>query len=164
MEHEDLRDAIDVAVRLLSGIPYFPGEEFARTAIMIGISQFAGSVEGVRWMASQALGHMKTWTGVPELRGIYCAGGWKPVDGRHEACSLPSLSKSEPAYYQLAPVMRKRLPEPPEDPAEEARLQADIVELQKKVERIAFKRSLHAKHKYEPPDWLTDIDPGPKPN
>lgn len=122
-------------------------------------------------MAAQAVSHMKQWTGVPELRGIYCAGGWKPIDGRHESSSIPSLNASSvPAYHLPAPVMQKRLPEPPPTPEEVAKAQAWIKDFQEKLDASRAHRALKAavfekRYKPEkPPDWLKSCDPGPKPN
>jgi hypothetical protein len=164
MESETLSESIELAVRILSSIPYFPQDDYARLSVMEGIAQFANCPEGVRWMAGTALGHMRTWLGVPELRGIYCAGGFTPRDGRHETSSIPSLAgDSSPAYHLPAPVMQKRLPEPPTTPEEEAQLQAEMKQLQEKIDRAAERRSLkrllfEKQYKPEdPPEWLKNL-------
>jgi hypothetical protein len=168
MEAELIRQ-ITQAVKDLSAIPYFPQEEDAHIAIMGGIAQFAGSVEGVRWMVVQAVSYMDRWMGVPELRGIYCSGGWQPIDGRHTQSSIPSLSDGGlPAYYLPAP---KLLAPPPPTPEEEAQNKAFIAELQAKVDKSVARKKLKGilfDKRYNPeatPDWLLDIEPGTqKPN
>jgi hypothetical protein len=160
MEETELRDAVEVAVKLLGGIPYFPkDDDYAKAAIMAGISQFADSPEGVRWMAAQAIAHMRKWTGVPELRGIYCAGGFQPADGRHEACLIPSLNRSSlPAYYDPAP---KLLPEPPMTAEEKSEMEAFIKDLEAKWAANRAERALKPvfKNRIQPtPAWLKNID------
>ena len=156
-----LKAAIIAAVKDMRGIPYFPQDDDVHVSIMTAISRFADSVDGVKWMAQKAVDHMTAWTGIPELRGIYCAGGFKPADGRFEQCSIAALIESRPPYYELASVMQKRLPEPPPDPTIEAALQTDIAELQAKIDESARQRNLNTvKSNYRrepPPAWLRNL-------
>ena len=168
MEAELIRQ-ITQAVKDLSAIPYFPQEEDAHVAIMGGIAQFAGSVEGVRWMVIQAVSHMDRWMGVPELRGIYCSGGWKPQDGRRGQCSIRSLGDQGGAPDPSWLPVPKLLPPPPMTPEEEAQNQAFIAELQAKVDKSVAQRKLKAAifdKRYNatpPPDWLLGLETPGKP-
>jgi hypothetical protein len=118
------------AVEALSSIPYFPGNEVARGAIAANLAQFVDSLTGLRWIIAQATMHMRKWEGIAELRGIYCAGGFKPADGIHERTSLPNLLQiEEPPYYKPYKAL---LPPPPLSPEEEEELQAGIQLLEAK--------------------------------
>jgi hypothetical protein len=156
---EEVIAAIKTAVKLMGGIPFFPLDEFARAGIIAGIIEFADSVEGIQWMTQQAVSRLKKWTGVPELRGIYCAGGFAPRDGRITDSSVmdePSL----PACYLPAP---KLLPPLPMTEAEEAEMRAEMEELGRKIkESVARKRLASAvfdkKYKKpEEPEWLKNL-------
>lgn len=162
----ELRAAIVAAVNDMRSIPYFPQEAEVHKSIMKAVSRFAASVEGVKWMAQQAIDHMGQWTGIPELRGIYCAGGFPPLDGRHASTKFSALTTSQPAYYLPAPVMQKQLAAPEDDPAVEAELQAQMKELQAQIDRKKARRlAFEAQYVAPPaPDWLRSLDPGPKPN
>jgi hypothetical protein len=161
MEEEELIDAIKTAVKLMGGIPYFPVDEFARAGIIGGVMEFADSVEGIQWMAQHAVARMKKWAGVPELRGIYCAGGFMPRDGRREESPVMELGSSLPAYYLPAP---KLLAPPPMEPAEEANLKAEMEALQKRIDdgraRRELRRILFDKRyePEEPPEWLKTLN------
>jgi hypothetical protein len=153
--------AIKTAVKFMGGIPFFPTDEFARAGIITSVMEFADSVEGIQWMAQQAVARMKKWTGVPELRGIYCAGGFEPRDGRREESPVMDSDSSLPAYYLPAP---KLLAPPPLDPADEAKLKTEMEALQKRIDdgraRRELRRILFDKRykPEEPPEWLKTLN------
>jgi hypothetical protein len=124
------REEFHCAVEAMGAIPYFPTGEVARAAIATNLEQFIDSFAGLRWIIAQSTMHMRKWDGIAELRGIYCAGGFKPADGMHERTSLPTLLQiEEPPYYKPYKAL---LPPPPLSPAEEDELQAGIQLLEAK--------------------------------
>ena len=102
---------IQLAVKSMSSIPYFPTEEQGRAVIALAIQEFCGSLKGLKYTIRTACKKMPRWLGIAELRGIYCAGGFTPLDGKRESATLPEL---EPAYFDRSP---KLLPPPPPDPS-----------------------------------------------
>lgn len=115
------REHFDAAVRMLEAIPYFPrGAEArgAQLAIAAELEQFVESTSGLRYIVEQAISHMRKWEGVPELRGIYCAGGFIPRDGRYERPQVASLCSTEEPEYHKAYIGLLPESSSPEDLAE----------------------------------------------
>jgi hypothetical protein len=149
-------DQIEKAVESLSCIPYFPVDRQGRYMIQLALGEFCESQAGLAWTVKQAVMNMRKWLGIPELRGIYCAGGFTPLDGKRETAILPEL---EPAYDQSP----KLLPPPPPDAAELEQYKAWVSQMQVKLqaqalreERAALLYSIREKP-YEPPDWLKNL-------
>lgn len=161
------REHFDAAVRMLEAIPYFPrGAEArgAQLAIAAELEQFVESTSGLRYIVEQAISHMRKWEGVPELRGIYCAGGFKPRDGHYERPQVAQLAAADlPAYYE---PYRALLPPPPPDPAIEAEIQKGIAELERRLKIRAAKDAVTGYladargENYEPPEWLKSLTGG----
>jgi len=105
---------IQLAVKSMSSIPYFPTEEQGRAVIALAIQEFCGSLKGLKYTIRTACKKMPRWLGIAELRGIYCAGGFAPLDGEHASTTIPELQPPE-AYYPPAPKLLR----PPEPTAEE---------------------------------------------
>jgi hypothetical protein len=104
------------AVEELAAIPFFPSEEGARIAITTQISRFVGDEKQLRWLVDAALGAMRKWEGLPELRGLFCT-RFKPADGVEAYCSLPGYTANdcEAAHALKAAEGPKLLGEPPEE-------------------------------------------------
>ena len=94
--------AIQEAMGRLSAIPFFPSNDGAVLEIMrqlenmIGAEIVYGSTPQQRldWLVSAAINGMRTWGGIPELRGLLCW-RWKPADGIESYSSLPGYSAGD---------------------------------------------------------------------
>lgn len=108
---EQIAGAVD---EMAAVIPFFPGDSSGQLVIMREMQKFVSSAHHLRWLVDAAVGVMRKWESLPELRGLYCT-RFKPADGREENCSLPGYSpeESEMAYIQEA-SKRQLLPEPAE--------------------------------------------------
>ena len=155
-------EEILAAVKGMGGIPYFPADDPSREMIAGALGKFVETEAGLKFTIREAVSKMRRWDqGVPELRGIYCAGGFTPLDGIYEQCTTPNVLPDEalPAYYQHAPKLL-RPPEPSEEEkAEFKKWAAELEEkLKQKREREGKRRLLweaqHKDEKYEPPDWM----------
>jgi hypothetical protein len=149
-------DQLALAVESLSCIPYFPVDRQGRYMIQLALGEFCESQAGLSYTVKQAVLNMRKWLGIPELRGIYCAGGFNPLDGKRETATLPEL---EPAYEQTP----KLLPPPPPDTAELEQYKTWVEQMKTKLqaqalreERAALLYSIREKP-YEPPDWLKNL-------
>ena len=91
---------IQLAVKSMSSIPYFPTEEQGRAVIALAIQEFCGSLKGLKYTIRTACKKMPRWLGIAELRGIYCAGGFAPLDGEHASTTIPEL---QPQKHTIHP-------------------------------------------------------------
>ena len=91
--------AIEEAVGRLSAIPFFPSSDGAVLEIMRQLKNMIGGEivygstpqERLDWLVAAAVNAMRTWGGVPELRGLLCT-RWKPADRIEAYSSLPGYS------------------------------------------------------------------------
>lgn len=105
-----------------------------------------------------ALATMRHWS-FPDFKGIYCALGFKTLDGSHQTCQIEGIKPANlPAYYE--PYRSLPAPEAT-DPEFEARFKAENEELGRKLKAAADSKRLKSaiadhKHKdtYKPPEWL----------
>lgn len=97
-----LRDQITSAVEELAAIPFFPREEGAKFAVMRHLEKFVSGPRELRWLVDAAVGAMRKWEGVAELRGLYCT-KFSPADGVESDCSLPGFTPadSEQKFFEL---------------------------------------------------------------
>ena len=104
-----MKQAIAAAVGRLSVIPFFPADEHARLEIMrlvedmIGGEVLYGSTPQQRldWLVKAAVNAMRTWGGIPELRGLLCT-RWKPADRIEGYSSLPGYTAQNSRSLTLA--------------------------------------------------------------
>ena len=97
-----VRQAIEAAVKRLGVIPFFPADEDARLEVMhsledmIGGQTLYGSTPQQRldWLVKAAINAMRTWGGIPELRGILCS-RWRTADRIEAYSSLPGYSAED---------------------------------------------------------------------
>lgn len=149
---------VELALARLKGIPFFPTADLTQIVIIEQILAFTESEEALDWSTRKALQTMRKWS-LPDFKGIYCAGGFTPLDGQFQSCAIEGVKPvDEPNYYK---PYQRLLPPPPDDPVEEAKLKADMVDLEAKIKTSAAKRQLksaiaEARHRqgYQPPDWL----------
>ncbi len=83
-----------LAAETLQAIPYYPTSGIAQAAIMREIAKFVDQPDRLRWLVETAVGNMREWTGVPELRGLYCT-RYKPADGNEADCTTPGYTANE---------------------------------------------------------------------
>jgi hypothetical protein len=104
-----LKKEIADAVEELSAIPYFPKERGARLGIMRAMEKFVSGPLELRWLIDTAVGRMRGWSGVAELRGLYCT-RFKPKDGIEERSTIPGFTEadSEEAYHLEACERKQR--------------------------------------------------------
>lgn len=142
------------AVETLGAIPYFPTDETSRRSIAAALGEFVVSKTALYFMVREAIMKMRRWSGVPELRGIYCT-RFQPLDGIRESSALLPPAEPKPGV--------KLLPPPPPDTAEIAEFKQWVAQMEEKlkVQRIAQERRdlLHSirQEEYEPPDWLKNV-------
>lgn len=97
-----LKEQISAGVEELGAIPYFPKESGAQLAVMRAVEKFVSGPRELRWLIDTAVGRMREWRGVAELRGLYCT-HFKPADGIEADCTIPGLTPadSEAGYLEL---------------------------------------------------------------
>ena len=101
--------AMEEALERLAAIPYFPSSDGAVLEIMhqlknmIGAEIVYGSTpqERLDWLISAAINAMRAWSGIPELRGLYCS-RWKPADRIEAYSSLPGYTAEDSESLALA--------------------------------------------------------------
>ncbi len=97
------------ALEEMAAIPYFPESISARSAIGRQLEKFVSDEAKLRWLVTKAIEVMPKWTGIPEMRGLYCT-RFKPADGVEAYCSLPGYrAENCEAAHALAPVDYKQL-------------------------------------------------------
>ena len=81
-------------------IPFFPRTAAGQAAIISALESFVSTVDELNWLTNTAINHMREWSSLAELRGLYCT-RYKPRDGRQEYSSLPGFTAadSEAAYH-----------------------------------------------------------------
>jgi len=96
-----VRDKIIDGVRAMSCIPYFPRDEHAQRSIMEQVARFVDRPERMEWLTAAAISAMREWSGVADLRGLYCT-RFKPADGHEADCRLPGFTAddNEAAYIE----------------------------------------------------------------
>jgi len=156
--HEDFGRAVEA----LAAIPYFPSAEMARAAIASELSSFCETMNGLMWIVTKAIAHMDRWSGMPELRGIYCSGGFTPLDGRIEQTKISALLvASEPEYYKPYKALLPEAP-PSEEELEEFKQWAKNMDAKIKKEALEARLQSMLKSARSPqqpvPDWLKKID------
>jgi hypothetical protein len=82
-------------------IPFFPRTAAAQAAIISALDSFVSTVDELNWLTNTAINHMREWSSLAELRGLFCT-RYKPRDGRQEYSSLPGFTAadSEAAYHE----------------------------------------------------------------
>ncbi len=104
-----MREAIVAAVRRLSVIPFFPTDENARLEVMRAIESMLGTAQlngtspqqRLDWLITTTINEMRTWLGIPDLRGLYCS-RWKPADGREGYSTLPGYRAEDSESRAIA--------------------------------------------------------------
>lgn len=151
MSKPDFNEILE-AVETLGAIPFFPTEEASRRSIAAALEEFIASKNGLYFVVREAIMKMRRWAGVPELRGIYCAGGFKPLDGQQESSAILPAPQPKPTV--------KLLPPPPPDATELAEYQTWLAQMEDKLKQIRTREERAAllysiRHKdEEPPEWL----------
>jgi hypothetical protein len=81
-------------------IPFFPRTAAGQAAIISALESFVSTVDQLNWLTNTAINHMREWSSLAELRGLFCT-RYKPRDGRQEYSSLPGFTAadSEAAYH-----------------------------------------------------------------
>lgn len=104
-----LKEQIAAAVEELAAIPFFPKESGAQFAIMRAMERFVRGPRELRWLIDTAVGKMREWKGVAELRGLYCT-RFSPIDGIEEDCGIPGFTAndSESGYVQVQAAETER--------------------------------------------------------
>ena len=104
-----MKQAIEAAVRRLGVVPFFPPDADARLEIMHALEDMIGAeivygataTERLNWLVSAAINAMRTWGGIPELRGLLCS-KWKPADRIEGYSSLPGYTAEDSRSLTLA--------------------------------------------------------------
>lgn len=135
---------------LFETIPGFPREADTQKIIAELVLEFATDPQGLLLMAKQAAQRMRIWGGVAELRGIYCALGFTPADGRKEESVLLPLPKPEnlPAYLP-APELERPAAPTAEELAEHA---AFVEQMNRKLADHSIKKSMREQRSVEAQD------------
>ena len=96
--HEQFTAAVLALAEL---IPFFPQTEVGQTMIISALESFVATDEQLAWLTMNAANHMRKWSGLADLRGMFCT-RWKPLDGREEHCDVPGFTASdcEADYYR----------------------------------------------------------------
>jgi hypothetical protein len=115
-----LQEQIAEAVEELAAIPFFPSEPGARFAVMRAMEKFVSGASELRWLIDTAVGAMREWRGVAEVRGLYCV-RFRPADGKGEACMIPGFTAGD------IEASRALLPAAPERPRSNKLLKAGAV-------------------------------------
>lgn len=92
-------------------IPYYPRDQ--HDIVLRQLERFVDRPERLRWLVDAAVSNMRTWTGLQELRGIYCS-RFKPADGIEADCiETPGFrpDDNERAFLEAqgAEIERRRL-------------------------------------------------------
>lgn len=151
---QEIREAVEA----LASIPYFPSDPQARLPIAAAIEQFCESQAGLRFMIREAVMHMRRWGGVPELRGIYCVGGFTTLDGQREFPITP-IRPTQRAIEQRETLLIAPTPTPEEIAQHEAwsaQFQEKLKTLAARDEKRGMVYSLREKP-YEAPEWLKNL-------
>ena len=101
--------AMEEAAEKLSAIPFFPSSDGAVLEIMHQLKNMIGGgivygstpQERLDWLVTVAVNAMRTWGGIPELRGLLCT-RWKPADGIEGYSSLPGYTEQNSRSLTLA--------------------------------------------------------------
>jgi hypothetical protein len=143
-------EEIATAVRVLgsSTIQYFPADKATRVLIMHELERLVPTKSALDWIVEQFVRHIGQWYSVKELRGLLCA-HCNPLDGIEVPCTIPGYSGDDAEQHwfekQSANTNRKlterRLISAPEDPEENAKLEADIEALGRRIKLQNAKRA-----------------------
>ena len=104
---------IQVAVRKLSAIPFFPAGEFARESIMDELAAFVLHARALDWLVRSAMAAMTQWQGCAELRALHNT-RFKPADGiEGGSCSIRGFTPEDnEARAMLTTSTTRYLPAP----------------------------------------------------
>jgi hypothetical protein len=69
-----------VFTEMMAVIPYFPGEDGARTVISEEIAAMCDSEEQATWLVTRMVRLYRRWPSVVEMRIVFCS-TYKPLDG-----------------------------------------------------------------------------------
>jgi len=100
------------AVSELGAIPYFPAGSGPQLAIMRQLERFVSGAHELLWLIDTAVGAMREWKGIPELRGLYCT-RFKPADGVEANCSVDGFTSEDSEMRHELDNAKLQLPELP---------------------------------------------------
>src|SRR5215471_7048160 len=129
-------------------IPYYPRENHAD--VLEEIAAFVDRQDGLEWLIHEAVGTMKRWDGIPELRGLYCT-RFKPADGREADCRLPGHtpadieSENRNALFHAERKLIEAAAEIPNAPS-------GLIS-----PRAVKAKTMQPETNYRPPDWLRNL-------
>lgn len=91
-----LQSAAAKAVALWGALPFFPGDDTTKAAIMQELVTMCESAESVTWLGRKVANSYARWPGIMAVRGVYCT-RFRPRDGQEVA-----LGADDPVGREIA--------------------------------------------------------------
>jgi hypothetical protein len=107
-----LAAAINLPERIMTAVvgmsevvPFFPQTQIAKELIAAAIAQFVSTPEQLDWLTDTVIRSQREWSGIPELRGLFCS-RFQPKDGITVEATTPGytredeLAQAERSYFE----------------------------------------------------------------
>lgn len=111
MKDKALHGSIQAAIAQFAMLRFFPGDEFARAAVMQLLERLADAPEKVSWLVRTVLDNYNEWPGPQEIRAVFCT-RYKPADGVEADLTAGRLAAKIEARALEAHEQAKALPLP----------------------------------------------------